>query len=166
MEEIILRFEQWCKDHNWITKRNDKASTFPDGITQRYPMATRSDYCKFIAFFQECYACDEQSWFLCEHEYRKDASGTEFGWNVMELMGLEATVDDDEEQKRIHSWWDAHIPILLSVRDGYSHFSISLQESTFGQIVEGYEPIFEDVVHAADSLNEFLSKIMSKKIVF
>ena len=84
----------------------------------------------------------------------------------MELMSLEAAEDDENECNNIQKWWDNYIPILLSVRDGYSHFSMSLCENSFGQIVEGYEPIYEDTIIVANSLKEFLEKIMSNEIDF
>ena len=165
MEETLKLFEQWCDANNWKTARNDKPTAFPDKINQRYPMAAKSDYLQFINYFSECYTKDEQSWFLCEQEYRKETNLTEYDWNFCELLTLEA-VEDDTERKSTIDWWDNHIPILFSVRDGYSHFSISLEEDSFGQIVEGYEPMFEDTVVIADDLDGFLWKIMKGEQVF
>ena len=166
MEKILKLFEQWCNANNWIIERKVTPATLPEKVTQRYPLASKSDHFKFLSYFEKCLSENMQSWFLCENEYNKESTETEFGWNDMELMGLAATADDDEEHESIKNWWDNYIPILFSTRDGYSHFSMSLQESSFGQIVEGYEPMFEDVLVVADSLSELLEKIMSKEIVF
>ena len=41
-----------------------------------------------------------------------------------------------------------------------------LDTNDFGQIVEGYEPIYEDTIIVANSLKEFLEKIMCNEIDF
>ena len=165
MDETLKLFEQWCKSNNWTIEKNDTTAIFPEKIIQRYPMAVKSDYLQFLNFFKKCISDNKQSWFLCENEYNKESTETEFSWNDMELMGLESTQDDEEEHEKIKRWWNNYLPILFSTRDGYSHFSMSLQKNSFGQIVEGYEPMFEDVTIVANSLNEFLEKIMNKEIV-
>ena len=165
MDSTLKIFELWCSENGWITKRNESASAFPDNIVQRFPHSLDTQYYEFICYFSECYTVDEQSWFLCETEYTKEADDTELGWNVMESMSLEASEHEHESQS-IKEWWDDHLPILLSTRDGYSHFSISLEKGSFGQVVEGYEPVFEDVVIIANSFVEFLGMIMDGSLIF
>lgn len=166
MDKVLNLFEQWCKDNNWtVERRNDTEAIFSEKVNERYPLAKKCDCFKFINFFDKCISADQQTWFLCEREYNKESTETEFGWNDMELMGLSATEDDQEEYEKIKSWWNDYLPIVFSTRDGYSHFSISLHKNSFGQIVEGYEPMFEDVLVVANSLEEFLKRIMRKDIV-
>lgn len=167
MDKVFNIFDQWCKENGWtVERRENTKATFPEKVIKRYPLAQNCDYFKFINFFDKCLSADEQTWFLCEREYNKESTETEFGWNDMELMGLLATEDVKKEYKKIESWWNDYLPIVFSTRDGYSHFSISLCKESFGQIVEGYEPMFEDALVVANSLGEFLEKIMSKDIVF
>ena len=166
MEKTLILFEKWCRANNWATERKKTDAVFPEIITQRYPMAEKCDYFHFYKYFDKCLSPDKQSWFLCEYDYSKEFSETEFGWNDMEMIGLAAAENDEDEYCIIQSWWNNYLPILLSVRDGYSHFSVSLHENSFGRIEEGYEPIFEDTTAAAGSLTEFLEKIMNNDIIF
>jgi len=165
MDEVIEEFVHWCITNGWTVKKSNTVNMFPVKITQRYPRALASDYAYFVKLFAECVTNDRQSWFLCEEDYEIDSNEVDFGWNNMEYIELLAAEDDDERID-IQHWWDDNLPIFISVRDGYSHFSLSLKDDSFGQIFEGYEPMFEETIKVADSFEDFLRNIMNRKIDF
>lgn len=78
-------------------------------------------------------------------------------------MSLEVAEDDQEWKEEITAWWDKHLPIIMSVDDGYSFYAIDLTDAK-ECIVKGYEPEFEEVEKVADSIEEFLDLIMSNEI--
>ena len=60
-------------------------------------------------------------------------------------------------ETRPGSFWDAHLPIIMSVAEGhYSYYAISAAD---GAVVSGSEPEFESCEAAAASLEAFLEKI-------
>ncbi len=108
-----------------------------------------------------CYT-NETTWFICENEFN-NSSDTEFKWNEYELLSLEAAMEDAVWKSEITTWWDNHLPIVMSVEGGYSFYAIDL---TSGAIVRGYEPEFEEVDKVANNLEEFLGLMMSNSIEF
>ena len=84
-------------------------------------------------------------------------SDSGFRWNEFELMGLEALADDKESCDMIRLFWDSHIPILMSVKDGYQYLCIDLSPENYGKIYYGVEPEFEDSAEfVCDSFNHLL----------
>ena len=61
----------------------------------------------------------------------------------------------------IKSFWDKHLPILMSVKNGYSYVAIGIGEFNNGKIFYGTEPEYEDVAIIANSFYEFKEKYIS-----
>jgi len=61
----------------------------------------------------------------------------------------------------IKSFWDKHLPILMSVKNGYSYVAIGIGEFNNGRIFYGTEPEYEDVAIIANSFYEFKEKYIS-----
>lgn len=79
-------------------------------------------------------------------------------------MGLEALADDKESCDMIRLFWDSHIPILMSVKDGYQYLCIDLSPKNYGKIYYGVEPEFEDSAEfVCDSFNHLLEMLSSNK---
>ncbi|MBP2110406.1 hypothetical protein J2Z70_000545 [Paenibacillus silagei] len=76
------------------------------------------------------------------------------------MLSVEAAAGDPAWQSEITAWWDHHMPIVMSVGDGYSFYAIDLTTDS-GAIVRGAEPEFEEVEKVADSFGEFLAWMMS-----
>lgn len=88
-------------------------------------MVMKSQYLQFSDSLMSAILMMNNHGFCANKIIKKEANEDEYGWNIMETMGLEAT-EDEKECKRIYSWWNSYIPIFISLRDGYSHFSMSL----------------------------------------
>ena len=82
-------------------------------------------------------------------------------WNEWELLSLEAAGNDAAWKDEIRKFWDGHLPVFLSLESGYAYYAISIKE---GSIVYGSEPEFEECQTVADSFENFMEKIISKKI--
>lgn len=107
---------------------------------------------------------DKNVWLLCEAEYNGN-SDDEFRWNELELLSLESACDDISWQNRIKTFWNNHLPFILSVKGEYSYFAIGVGEANYGQIFYGMEPEFEEVTLVADSLNDFISKLEKQALL-
>lgn len=102
-----------------------------------------------MRIYQEVVSADETSWFLCCDDYN-GTSESAFKWNEFENLSLEAAGDDSEWKEEIRQWWDKRLPIIISVREGYSFYAIDLEGGN-GRIVRGEEPEFEEAEVVADS---------------
>ncbi len=48
-------------------------------------------------------------------------------------------------------------------RSGYAYHAVCTAADKFGQVVEGYEPEFEEVLPVADSFESFITKFAHAK---
>ncbi|UPZ35898.1 hypothetical protein MUB18_17485 [Sphingobacterium sp. PCS056] len=62
------------------------------------------------------------------------------------------------------NFWNKHIPIILSVKKGYSYFAINVSEENFGKIYYGDEPEFEEAVLVSNSFTSFIEAIQNKSL--
>ncbi|WP_340026517.1 SMI1/KNR4 family protein [Paenibacillus sp. FSL K6-1096] len=156
---LIREFITWAEEHGWEIKRKSGSELHLDsGITSRYK-GWPNEYLEFLEVVETCVAPDEQTWFICEAEFNHSAE-TEFRWNEFEMLSVEAAAGDPAWLSEITAWWDHHLPIVMSVEDGYSFYAIDLTTDS-GVIVHGCEPEFEEVETVADSFGEFLAWLMS-----
>jgi hypothetical protein len=91
---------------------------------------------------------DDQVWFLSAENYAGGVgiSDEAFPWNAFRHESL-AVASGPAERAAINAFWSAHLPVLLSVRNGYEFVALAPD----GQVVRGREPEFEEVtVVAAD----------------
>ena len=155
-------FIVWANENGWdITKKSGLQLNLDSSIIARYKEIP-NEYLEFLSVVEQCVTPNEMTWFICENEFN-NGSETEFKWNEYELLSLEAAMDDAVWKSEITTWWDNHLPIVMSVDGGYSFYAIDLSN---GAIVRGYEPEFEEVDKIADNLEEFLGLIMSNTIEF
>jgi SMI1/KNR4 family protein SUKH-1 len=140
----------------WSIQRSDSSeSLLPAELRERYPRLP-SELIEFLQAMDSCANADETAWFLCREDYRR-ADGETFRWNEFELMCLED--NDADAQKRIRSFWDLHFPIMLCVHSDYDYLAVSLDGPTYGQIVHGCGPDFEETTTVAGSFAEFLAML-------
>lgn len=122
-----------------------------------------ADYLEFLQQFQTITNESENVWFNSIEDFNGDNDGG-FRWNEFELMGLEALEDDEESCDMIRQFWDNHIPILMSVKDGYRYLSIDLSPQNYGKIYHGVEPEFEESAEfVCDSFNQLLEMLSSNE---
>ena len=108
----------------------------------------------FLQSIDQCTNAEENIWFLCREDFLRSEEG--FRWNEFELMSLEH--DDGAEWKaQVRGFWDRHFPFMLAVHSDYDYLAASLDERSYGQIVHGVGPAFEEEAHPiARSFPEFL----------
>ncbi len=158
----IGKFMIWANDNGWdIAKKSGLQLNLDSSIIARYKEIP-NEYLEFLSVVEKCVTPNETTWFICENEFN-NSSDTEFKWNEYELLSLEAAMEDAVWKSEITTWWDNHLPIVMSVEGGYSFYAIDL---TSGAIVRGYEPEFEEVDKVANNLEEFLGLMMSNSIEF
>lgn len=52
-----------------------------------------------------------------------------FKWYEFELISLEDAENDKKWKEEIASWRDKHLPIVMSVDEGYSFYAIDLTDN-------------------------------------
>ncbi|AXL12567.1 hypothetical protein DXT68_10730 [Microbacterium foliorum] len=98
---------------------------------------------------------DETVWFLSRDDYSTGADGA-FAWNEYEQLSLQAATTDDEAAA-ISRFWTRHLPLLLSVRNGYEYLAVRDD----GAVVHGAEPEFEEAVVVFSHFDDLLTHIIS-----
>jgi hypothetical protein len=140
----------------WNIRRSPAAEPLlPPPLRARYPRLP-ADLIGFLEVLESCVNSEENVWLLCPGDYRTDPGPEAFRWNEFELMSLEAR-DDPEKQKEIRRFWDLHFPFMLAVHSDYDYLAVSLAPETYGQIVHGCGPEFEEISTVAASFAAFLS---------
>ncbi len=114
----------------------------------------------FLSYVQSAVNLGDSAWFLCKDDYN-EKSDAAFKWNEFEKESLEAAKEFDDLYFEIKKFWDSHLPIMLSVKRGYSHISLSLCENSFGAVVLGDEPEYEEVEKITSSFDEFIEVIIN-----
>ena len=117
-----------------VTERLERKELSSD-LQNRYSELP-ADYQEFLQRFQTITNESDNVWFNSIEDFNGE-SDSGFRWNEFELMGLEALADDKESCDMIRLFWDSHIPILMSVKDGYQYLCIDLSpEITVKSIME------------------------------
>lgn len=157
---MINTFLTCMKEKGWsIELHETKSNYLPEKVTNRYtniPMLWR----EFVGTVKKVVCPDEAEWFLCAEDFERQEQ-TAWQWNEWELISLKSAEGDDEWKSSIIDFWNNHLPIFLSVKDGYAYYAISMQD---GSIVQGAEPEFEECKLVASSFAEFLEKLMTDKL--
>ena len=131
----------------------------PASLRARHPSIPGA-FEAFATAVRACVSPTETEWFLTATDYAGEGHAA-FAWNEWELLSLDAAGDDEQGREAIRRFWDRHLPILLSVRDGYAYLAIDL-ESPGGAVVAGREPEFEDVVVVARSFEELTTRVAAE----
>lgn len=130
-------------EHPILAKCNDKA------------------FCTFLDYVSKAESDNGSAWFLCASDYGiaykapDDING--FSWNEFEKISL-ASAESDNEKEKIKKWWECHLPVAMSVKGEYTFLAIDLDT---GNIVQGYEPDFENTEIVAGNFEELLKMIIS-----
>ena len=145
--ELVQRLEE----AGWTVVRRDGPLQLPRGLSTRY-RGLPAAYLAFLSQVERRRNSEDTAWFLCEPDYR-GASDSDFKWNEVEEQSLEASEDNERLREHIVSFWNDHLPILLSVASGYAHLSIRVST---GEVVIGHEPEYEEVSVVCRSFEEFI----------
>ena len=123
----------------------------------RYPNIP--EYIKeFITSYRKVETIDGQAWLLSANDFISK-SDDEFSSDEFEKISLSAAENDTKWQLEIKEFWDKHLPLYMSVGDGYEYIAYNLET---GKFVEGAEPEFEETSEVASSVSEFLKYVSDK----
>lgn len=157
---LIQSFLDWAKNNHWqIETQTPPVLELPIELTKRYDSLPK-EWLDFLSRATLCANQADTTWFLCADDYNSNQD-IAFRWNEFELMSQEAAEDDPALLAEISSFWNAHLPIVLSVGSGYAYYAIDLKS---GGVIMGSEPEFEEAEPIATSFEEFLKKIMLGEI--
>lgn len=157
---MLEKFIEWAKNYNWNIALNSEKSDLPDSIKNRYNIPRI--WFDFICNLRICENQFATKCFLTLKDYFPKSDGFEgFQWNEFELQSLEFAYDENQKEQII-SYWNTHLPIILSVDGGYSYYAIDTEN---GSVVSGYEPEYEESTVIADDFNSFIENVISGKIL-
>ena len=153
-------FLDWANKNNWKIRVTDEIFTLPNTVTERYSVS--NDWLDFIKGIEICTNNEQNKWFITISDYSTKYDENSWNWNDFEIMSLNAAEDDLEWQDEIKEFWNTHFPIFIDVEGDYSYYAI---DTDSGEIVQGYEPDFEDCFTVAETFEEFISKIIFDEII-
>ena len=163
MQDRIERVYRRLEKDGWkVVRQGASPAGLPAHLTHRYHDLP-AEWAGFAGRIRVCANADETTWFLCANDF-EEQSGDAFRWDELERISLQAALDDKDAawQSAIESFWNDHLPICLSVADGYGYYAIRMSD---GAVVQGSEPEFEETAEAAPSFAQFLEMICAGKIV-
>ncbi len=156
VDTFISRMKQKGWDIAW-NETQDKCIL--EIITDRYTNIPE-EWLEFAGSIRHMVSPDETTWFLGTEDF--DVQGDQaFRWNEWERISLESAGDDAEWTGRIKEFWDQHLPIVMSVKGGYSYYAISMAD---GSVVHGSEPEFEACEVVAPSFAVFIAQPHAEEI--
>lgn len=147
---------------NYIAKSGPTVG-LSEQFLSRYPKLP-IEYIDFLNSFSLLANKADTTWFNSITDFNEDEVG-EFRWDEFERESMEALEGDATAQGLVSDFWDRHIPIILSVEGGYSHFSIGVGENNWGKIYFGGEPEYEEVEWVADSFLMFMEALAEGRLV-
>lgn len=148
-----LQFITKKSDHETLNKRfQTRYSHLPD------------DYLAFLKTYSLLTNQSDTTWFNSIADFNETNDENDFKWNEFEIQSLDAFDGDVENQQEVKNFWNKHIPIILSVKKGYSYFAINVSEENFGKIYYGDEPEFEEAVLVSNSFTSFIEAIQNKSL--
>ena len=121
---------------------------------RRYPQLP-PEYLQFLQSFSRLQTEDGTLWFHSVQDFNSEANESAgsaesmFAWNEFELQSLQAFDGDEAGQQQVRSFWDAHLPILLSVQGHYAYVALGMAKHNWGQVFEGEEPEYEEAQRIA-----------------
>ena len=157
VESVIDRACSSLRKRGWtVTERSVPLCRLPQVILDRYPCVPE-EWAAFLSQVSRCVKDGETAWLLCLEDF-EEADGGGFRWNEFEQLSLQAAADagDTVWQADIRRFWDAHIPVGLSVGGAYEYYAIRVSD---GVVVHGAEPEFEEVEEAAASFFQLLTEL-------
>ncbi|MDR6919627.1 MULTISPECIES: SMI1/KNR4 family protein [Chryseobacterium] len=150
-------------DHPDFTIKTGSNGRLSEDFLKRYPKIPE-DYNIFLKSFLLLTNLSDTTWFNSISDFNDSHTESEFSWNEFEQQSLAAFEGDETTRNQIISFWNAHLPFILSVKNSYAYFSIGTADNNFGKIYFGEEPEYEETDHVADSFSEFLEALKNKTL--
>ena len=111
---------------------------------------------RWVSSFSLLSNADDTVWFLSRDDYAGRADSA-FAWDELERLSAEAAATDAEADA-VSRFWKCHLPILLSVRDGYEYLAVRDD----GAVVHGTEPEFEETDVVCAQFEDLLAFIIAR----
>jgi len=157
---MIKTFGTYMKEHGWqIEWQETRDEPLPAAITDRYRSIPK-EWLDFLDRVRDLASPDDTVWFLCAKDFAAH-NDVAFPWNEWERLSLESAEGDPDWQAEIRRFWNGHLPVVMSVKDGYSYYAIDMED---GSIVHGAEPEFEECETVAVSFSDFMEKIIKGEL--
>lgn len=150
-------------DHPDFIIESHSDERLSEDFLKRYPEIPE-DYRSFLESFSRLTNLSDTTWFNSIADFNSSRTENEFSWNEFEQQSLEACDGNETIRKEIIRFWDAHLPFILSVKNGYAHFSIGTSSNNWGKIYFGEEPEYEETDYIADNFSEFLEALNNKTL--
>jgi hypothetical protein len=138
----------------WSVERLDRRQPLPAEVTTRYPTLP-ADYQAFVEEVGLIANPDDTAWLVTTHVVAGQ-SDLAYAWNEWEVQSLDAAGDDIAWKHSVTRFWDRHLPVLMSVKNGYAYVALDLE--TF-QVVQGEEPDYEETTPLAGSFRELVQML-------
>ena len=152
MTEVLRSAIGCVQEAGWTY---EPPSSAEDGIPAALHTAPET-VIRWVSSFSLLSNSDETVWFLSRDDYSTEAEGA-FAWNEWEQLSLQAATTD-EEADAVSRFWKHHLPVLLSVRDGYEYLAVRDD----GAVVHGAEPEFEEAVVVFSQFEDLLRYITTR----
>ena len=147
MNTLLESLTKSLTEQGWKVEMQEN-NQIPAEITQRYDLLP-TDYIYFLRNMKACVNSAETVWMLCPDDFAPQGENG-FDWNEFEKMSLDAAEGDSSWIAEIKSFWNDHLPICLSLKDG--------------TIVTGEEPEFEETTQVAPSFRDFLQMLCNGEL--
>lgn len=115
------------------------------------------DIKNFVQSFEVLANKEDNIWFLSLKDYESNPDAA-FPWNEFEKQSLDSV--DDDRQNDVVEFWSSHLPIIMTVKNGYQYVAVGIGENNKGEIFYGSEPEYEEAVLIAKSFLEFKEKYL------
>lgn len=154
---MISAIAEWAERNSWRCELSAKSFAIAEHPVLRAYRITDEAYIGFLSAFSRLESGDGCEWFLFPDDFAENADPSAFAWNEFERISAEAALDE-RGAAEVREWWSRHLPIMMSVRGGYSFYALDTDSN---HIVKGIEPEFEETWEAAESFSEFMEKFIS-----
>ncbi|MGI6153415.1 MAG: SMI1/KNR4 family protein [Christensenellaceae bacterium] len=154
-------FLDWARRKRWQVELPEEEREMPKEAFCRYGKLP-PDYEKFLRHINVLANEADTSWFLSIDDFVNNAKDAVWSARSFEEISLEAASGDNDLETAVAQFWDAHIPIVFCLANGYEYYAIRLAD---GAVVNGIEPEFEEVSVVSSSFEDFLAKTIAGKIV-
>ena len=143
----------------WTVTPAAHPQPLPPALATRYPRLEPA-VAQALMSLDDCVNPSETAWLLTATEFSQKVAQP-FAWNAWEQLSLAAAGEDARWCAQIRRFWDQHLPVLLSVQNGYGYCAVGVAGPHAGQVVQGFEPEFEECTVAFPSFDAFLSALVA-----
>lgn len=111
MDALLESLTKSLTEQGWKVEMQENTQ-IPTEIAQRYD-SLPTDYIYFLRNMKACVNSAETVWMLCPDDFAPQGEDG-FAWNEFEKMSLDAAEGDNIWTAEIKSFWNEHLPILMT----------------------------------------------------